>query len=68
MSAPWGLAPAEQATLEAVVETGCQKLAAQKRGVSIKTLQAQLQKAKEKSGLRFPLQVLIHFDRHMRKS
>lgn len=68
MSAPWGLAPAEQATLEAVVETGCQKLAAQKRGVSVKTLQSQLNKAKQKSGLRFSLHVLIQFDRHMRKS
>jgi DNA-binding CsgD family transcriptional regulator len=63
---PWGLSPAEAETLQAIIDTGNQKLAARKRGVSVKTIEAQFGHAMVKSGLEYRVLVLIQFDRRMR--
>lgn len=48
---PWNLTPQQEATMDAICETGCIKLAARTLGISPKTIEAHVWRATERMGL-----------------
>jgi DNA-binding NarL/FixJ family response regulator len=66
MTNPWNLTPRECATLAAVAEYGCTKLAARKLGVTGKTIEQHIRAAKRAMGLPHRTQAVIAWDRHAR--
>jgi FixJ family two-component response regulator len=60
---PWGLTPRQAEAMDAVIETGCHKLAARKLGVEVKTLEGHTQHAREKIGTPGRLTHMLLWDR-----
>lgn len=63
---PWKLTPGQCQALAAVVEAGCDKLAAAALGLSAKTISVQILRAKARMGLRTRLQCFLVWDRFQR--
>lgn len=61
----WKLGKRQAETLELFAELGCIKLVADRMGVCTSTVWEQIRHARVKSGLRFTLQVVIAWDRHL---
>ena len=63
---PWGLTPHQAAAMDAVCEHGCHKLAARALGVSVKTIEAHVQKASVRMCTRTTLSKYLAWDRWRR--
>lgn len=64
---PWRITPAEERTLNKVIEAGGGRKAADALGLSPKTIEAQLAVIKKKMGRQSRLHVLIDWDRWNRE-
>lgn len=64
---PFGLTVSQAQAMDAVVETGCYKLAAEKLGLSTKTIEAHIGDSRAKLGGRFRLHSLLAWDRWRQK-
>jgi len=64
---PWGLTQCEAKALDAVIEYGMHKIAADRLCLSERTVQAHVQSAKRKMGSRDKLTHLIAWDRWRRQ-
>lgn len=59
----FNLSTAEARSVQAVCDHGCNKAAAKALGISVRTLEAQLWKAKAKAGYATRLEFLLAWDR-----
>lgn len=66
-AAPAQLSPAEVRAIEALIQTGTSKAAADLLGISPKTMEAHLFNARSKTGHRNVIRLLIAFDREQRQ-
>lgn len=63
---PWGVTKQQARVLDAIVETGCHKLASRKLALSAKTIEVHSRKAKERMGHANRVLVLLAWDRWRR--
>lgn len=63
---PWHLTDGQVASMDAWIETGCLKRAADRLGVSRKTVSAQTCKARAKMQCRTLMLALVQWDRYRR--
>lgn len=68
MTNPWKLTPGQCEALAAVVNAGCDKLAAAELGLSIKTVSMHILRAKARMGFRTRLHCLLAWDRFKRNT
>jgi len=62
----WDISQAEAAALDALILMGSEQLAADALGVSVKTVSAQVSRAKVRMGMKTRLLALIAWDRRTR--
>ena len=65
-SNPWGLTPAQARVMTAICETGCQKLAADKLGLSPNTVETHVRRVARVMGYRTRLAKYLEWDRWLR--
>lgn len=65
---PWGLTAAQAAAVQATVDHGCNKAVARSLGLSIKTVEAHMTKARHKMGKTHRVQMAVTWDRWARSS
>lgn len=64
---PWNLTPRQAATMDAVCTHGCQKLAADDLGISIKTVEVHCHDAGVRMRARTHIGKYLEWDRWMRR-
>jgi DNA-binding NarL/FixJ family response regulator len=63
---PWNFTPRQCEALDAIIASDCDKQAAEKMGISYKTISVHISRALERSGARTRIQMILMWDRHIR--
>lgn len=64
---PWNLTPRQCEALDSIIASDCDKQAADKMGISYKTISVHVNRAIHRSGARTKLQLILMWDRHIRE-
>ncbi|AEG94425.1 LuxR C-terminal-related transcriptional regulator [Ramlibacter tataouinensis] len=65
---PWGVTPGQAEILELVTELGSNRAAAQRLGRSVRTIEEQLYRARQRMGARSTLEAVLMWDRQRRQA
>jgi DNA-binding CsgD family transcriptional regulator len=64
---PWNLSAHQEAAIAAMARTGCQKKTADELGISSRSVEGHMQRARDKIGVRNTMLAVLEWDRFARK-